>query len=1231
MDQDKPRVDSIFLEAVEKPTAEERAAYLDRACASDAELRQRIERLLAAESKVSSFLESPAPGLPSPPRVGEGSGGGGEGTIATVDEPVTERPGTVIGPYKLLEQIGEGGFGIVFMAEQTEPVRRKVALKVLKPGMDTRQVVARFEAERQALALMDHPNIAKVLDAGQTSSGRPYFVMDLVKGLPITDYSDQNSLPVRDRLELFLQVCQAIQHAHQKGIIHRDIKPTNVLVTLHDGAPLAKVIDFGIAKALGQQLTDKTLFTNFAQLVGTPLYMSPEQAAQGNVDVDTRSDIYSLGVLVYELLTGTTPFDKERFKQVGYDELRRIIREEDPPKPSTRISTLGKTGMASGAASGASNGPGSNSLTTPANRGVDTPRSPATDLDTIAAQRKRDPKRLSHMFRGELDWIVMKALEKDRNRRYESASALAADVQRYLKDEPVLACPPSTWYRFCKYARRNRGRLAIAASMVVVVLGLAGSAAWFARQKAVRQVETQQAVTTALAQAGTLLAEGEKQIDQPERWQATTRLARAALEKAQELLAAGVATPELAANVEEMRAAVEADVTESRLLVELDRIRLEQAAVKEGHFDETRTAALYATLLEGYGVKINAPEIAAERVRSSALREALVWALYDCSRITRDPDERRRVEDVLQAAEPANGFRAVWWAAVRRGDSAELVKLAKEPSIQLLPPAAVVYLARALKDLKELPAAERVLRAAQVRHPDDFWVNFHLGMVLRELGPTRAEEAVGYLRVALALRSNNPAVYLNLGVALSDKGDEKAAISCYQAALRIDPNFAKAHNNLGYLLHEKNLDAAIQEYQQAIQLNKDLPEAHCNLGRALLDKGQPHEAVDECREALRLNSNFADAHNNLGCALDRLGQPDAAIREYREAIRIKKDYAKAHYNLGVALFNKGQPQKAIAEFQTAIQLKKDYPEAHYNLGLALDMLGRTDDAIREYGAAIGLKQDNPRWHYNFGNALFKKGEPEKAIAEFQAAIRLKKDYANAHCNLGYALMRQGQFKQAVEEFRLGHDYGSRDPQWRFPSEQWLREAKRLDDLDARLPGLLKGEMQANDAAERLAVAQLCLEHKKFYAAAADWYAKAFAAQAGMADDLSSGNRYNAACAAALAGCGHGQDAKALDAKERARLRGQALEWLRADLAAWSKRLEENRTKTAPVVRQQMQHWLDEADFVSMRGSAALAKLPEEERQQWQKLWADVDEMLAKAQAKTQPVGKSQTKDKQSGR
>ena len=456
------REEDLFEAARQLPDAAVRRAFLDRACAGEKELRARLEELLEAEMEAEQFFSDGSLVLSQ------------SGTLSTAipltsdagkanmlgEEPI----GTRIGRYKLKEKIGEGGCGVVYMAEQEEPVRRRVALKIIKLGMETKSVIARFEAERQALAMMDHPNIAHVFDAGATDRGPPYFVMELVRGVKITDYCDRNKLVIRERLDLFIQCCHAIQHAHQKGIIHGDIKPSNIMVAQQDGVPVPKVIDFGISKATEARLTDKLLFTTYAQLIGTPAYMSPEQAEMGGLDIDTRSDIYSLGVLLYELLTGKTPFDPKELIKGGIDEMRRTLREKEPPRPSFRLNLL-----------------------------------PEVELTKTADARQTEPTRLISTLRGDLDWIVMKALEKDRSRRYETANGLAMDIQRHLNHEPVVACPPSWVYRFQKLVRRNRVVfIAGGAVAAALVIGM-GTSTWLflkereARQRAVA-AEQQQAL-----------------------------------------------------------------------------------------------------------------------------------------------------------------------------------------------------------------------------------------------------------------------------------------------------------------------------------------------------------------------------------------------------------------------------------------------------------------------------------------------------------------------------------------------------------------------------------------------------------------------------------------------------------------------------------------------------------------------------------------------------------------
>jgi serine/threonine protein kinase len=446
--------ESLFEAARQLVNAAARRAFLDQACSGQPELLQRLELLLSAEADADKFFKVPAL---VPGELAKRLAAGNDELLVAPgladSSTLAEGLGTRIGNYKLLQKIGEGGCGGVYMAEQEKPIRRRVALKIIKLGMDTKSVIARFEAERQALAMMDHPNIARVLDAGATETGRPFFVMELVRGIKVTDFCDENHLNTRQRLNLFIQICTAIQHAHQKGIIHRDIKPSNILVTLHDGVPVPKVIDFGIAKAIEVRLTDKTLFTAYEQMIGTPAYMSPEQAEMSGLDVDTRSDIYSLGVLLYELLTGRPPFDPKKLVQDGLDEMRRTLREREPQRPSTMVTTL-----------------------------------QGEELTAVTEQHDAELPKLISILRGDLDWIVMKSLEKDRKRRYETANGLAMDIERYLNNEPVVARPPSRLYRFEKLVRRNRVVFAAAAAVAAALcIGLGVSTWLFLRERDARQ------------------------------------------------------------------------------------------------------------------------------------------------------------------------------------------------------------------------------------------------------------------------------------------------------------------------------------------------------------------------------------------------------------------------------------------------------------------------------------------------------------------------------------------------------------------------------------------------------------------------------------------------------------------------------------------------------------------------------------------------------------------------
>jgi tetratricopeptide (TPR) repeat protein len=951
----------IFIVALQKENPAERQAYLDEACAGQPDLRQQVGHLLRLHEGAGNFLEKPA----------VESAATGAFPDAAEQAPSSEAPGAFVGPHKLIEPIGEGGMGTVWMAQQTEPVKRAVAVKLIKPGMDSKQVLARFEAERQALALMDHANIARVLDAGTTGAGRPYFVMDLVKGVPITKYCDEHHLTPRQRLELFIPVCQAIQHAHQKGIIHRDLKPSNVLVALYDGKPVPKVIDFGVAKATGQQLTERTLVTGFGTVIGTLEYMSPEQAELNNQDIDTRSDIYSLGVILYELLTGSTPLTKQRLKETPFPELLRLIREEEAPKPSTRLSTT-------------------------------------AEAPSVAANRGLEPTKLRGLVRGELDWIVMKALEKDRNRRYESANAFAMDVQRYLADEAVQACPPSAGYRLRKFARRNKSALAVAGLVLFFILLLGAGIGWAVRDRTARE----QRLTGQVE----LILEDEDRLEREQRWPE----ALAAVGRAEAALAGGEAGEAIRRRVADAR-------RDLAFVAELDRIRQESAAFAEGRFNLAGAARAYAAAFREYGVDVESlpTEEAVARLRGKPALAAPIAAALD-----NWVDARRELGEDVPSWKPliavARGLdpdplrdrlRAAWGRPVTPESQAELRKLADSIDVKAQRPATLINLEQTLNGVQLEDAALRALQAGQYAYPADFWLNLELGKQLME----RKDHAgsLRYTSVAVSLRPDSAAAHNNLGGALDGQGKLDEAAACFKKAIELDPKFAQAHSRLGAALGKQGkLDEALACFKKAIELRPRGAMDHANLGGVLCKQGKPNEAIAECRKAIELDPKCAPAHGNLGSALHDQGKLDDAVACYKKAIELDPKLANHHHNLGNALRDQGKLEEAIVCFRKATEVDPQYTPAHNNLGALLADCKHDDDgAIAEFRKAIELDPKTAHTHHNLGLILHRQGKLGEAIACFRKAITLDPNLAKAHSDLGVALHRQGKPGDAITCFR----------------------------------------------------------------------------------------------------------------------------------------------------------------------------------------------------------------------
>jgi tetratricopeptide (TPR) repeat protein/serine/threonine protein kinase len=940
---------------------------LAEAGGGNAELRARVEELLRSHQAMCSIHAG--------------------ASTATIDQPVNETSGTIIGSYKLVEPIGEGGMGTVWMAQQQEPVKRLVAVKLIRAGMDSKQVVARFEAERQALALMDHPNIARVVEAGTTGAGRPYFVMDLVKGVPITRYCDEHHLTPRQRLELFVPVCQAIQHAHQKGIIHRDLKPSNVLVAQYDGKPVPKVIDFGVAKAAGQQLTDKTLVTGFGNIVGTLEYMSPEQAEINQLDIDTRSDIYSLGVLLYELLTGSPPFTKKELERAGMLEMLRVIREQEPSKPSTKLSS-------------------------------------SDALPTLSANRGTEPAKLTKLVRGELDWIVMKALEKDRGRRYETANGFAADVQRYLADEAVQACPPSVGYRFRKFARRNKRALMGAAVLALAILVVAGTLGWAVRdresrkQEAARDRAAQQAMTA--ARVGQVLDESDD-LYRRRKLPEATQLARNALALAD----GGAGGPELERRAREW-------------LNDLDMVvRLEEI---EAGTDWKVKLVEYLKAFREFGIDVEnlPPEEAAARIAARPIGVDLAvsmdrWAL---SRSGIPEGEKgvaliARLRQIARLADPdpvRNGLRDLYAdGATPKRDGPATRELAAAVDLATTPIVTLILIGDALffdSDQGMRESLAFFIRVQQ-QHPSDFEVASHLGGRLRLTASFAAfgeliaaadlDRAITYLRAAVAIRPTSAGVHNQLGMALAAKGLVDEAVAEFRETDRLRPEWAPS----GRLFVANALMEKKDRQQEALAMYRELIRAepnawgyHRSFANALLDLGMTDEAIAEFREAIRISPNNGPDYHALAVALERKGSWDEAIAAYQEAIRLTPDNWVYRFNLGLALSTKGRPEEAAGAFKEAVRLNPKEARAHDQLGLVLRRANRSDESFAAYWEAVRLDPKNANAQAGLGNAFFDRGRWDEAIAAYRAVIRLNPDEAHWRAQLAHAFFQKKALDQA---------------------------------------------------------------------------------------------------------------------------------------------------------------------------------------------------------------------------
>jgi serine/threonine-protein kinase len=957
------------------------------------------------------------------------------------------------------------------------------------------------------------------------------------------------------------------------------------------------VTDFGLAKLTpAAPAGDGQDPTGTGAILGTPCYMAPEQADGRNRAVGPAADLYALGVILYELLVGRPPFRGE------------------------------------------------------------------TDLDTLEQLRAQEPvppRRLRPRLPRDLETICLKCLHKEPARRYASADALADDLGRFLAGEPIRARPTGRGERLLKWVRRRPAAAALWGGSLAVLLMAGGVGLWWARERGARQADTARAAEQALDQALLLRGRG-----QPGEALQAARSAEALLEREG-------GNKGLQGRVRTLLADLQAEERDRRLVQDLENIRLPRRTQGDEFVDFAQANQAYVAAFRKYGIDVDrlAPEEAVARIRARPIREQLAATLdHWVTLMGRDDQARPRLLEIARQADP-DPWRNQVRECLAHPDVdalARLKELAASPQVDAQPAATLILLGSALAHQGAAEEAEKVLRQAQRRHRGDFWANVMLAghlldkqpvqaggpdrfFTAADKKPLQAEEAIRFFTVALALRPRSALMHLAQGEVLTRSGRLDEAIAAYQDAIGLQPDLAEAYADLGAVLLQKGeVDEAVAQCEHALRLRPDLIEAHINLGDALLHQGKVDQAIVTLHEALRLRPGLAEAHASLGNALLKKGQPDQAIQRYHEALRLKPDLVQARINLGVALLRKGELIQAIdcfrralpfllesaaahnnlgaarleqgevnqatAAFREAVRLQPDSAEAHNNLGAALLKEGERDQAIAAFRRALHLRPGFAEAHNNLGIALAQDGQTDAAIQSFQEVIRLQPLAAEGHCNLGLAWQAKGEFDKALDALQRGHDLGSRQPSWRSLSARWVQHCKRLQFLEGQLQAFRRGEIQPCDASGWAEFGELCML-KRLPAAAARCYQAAFVAEPEQADDLARDQRFNAACCAARAGTGRGEDAGPLNDEGRACWRKQALDWLRADLAAYAKVLEGGKAQDRVLVRQRLRHWQRDRDLAGLRDEDALAKLPAAEGQSCRKLWAEVAALLQRAGGK----------------